>query len=112
MNLAGWKVSNGDANHIAKILRATPEHCWPFICRKYNGIKKKKGRREANLYLLDLFEKTELFEFKLGSEDQAIKDRALNQSRWAKRTIARASSEQLALETLKARNRPANTVFH
>lgn len=100
MNLGGWEVSAGDHGHITKILRVTPEHCWPFIRNKYNTTKKKHSRRDANLLLVELIEKASRFNFRLGSNDDAIKDKALAQTERSKRTIYWASSEQVAYEQL------------
>jgi len=100
VNFAGWDISPGDFDHVLKILRATPEHCAPFIRRKYNATKKVHNRRTANLWIVDLLEKTSKFKFKLGSDEQAIKDKALLQSKLSMWTIYRASSEQDALNHL------------
>jgi hypothetical protein len=111
MNFAGWDITTGDFDHILKILRATPTHCAPFIRRKYNAMKKSHSRRTANLWIVDLLEKAAKFKFKLGSDDQAIKDKALMQAKWSKMTIYRASSEQDAfahiVQTLLEFNIPA-----
>jgi len=100
MNLAGWEVSAGDHGHITKILRVTPEHCWPFIRNKYNATKNEQSRRDANLFLNELIDKTKQFNFRLGSDDQAIKDKALAQTKWSKLAILRAGSEQSAYNAL------------
>jgi hypothetical protein len=61
-----------DINHVESILKEFPSR-WAFgFARRYNNIKNKQGRREANLYLIDKQDAIKQHPIGLGASDEDI----------------------------------------
>lgn len=102
MDLSHWNVHPHDQAFVGEHLAKLPRAFRPFIRTRYNSLQDARGRRSANLSLLDLASRVSKARVRLASDDEAVRAKAKREANTCMRIAAKAKNEQEAIEGLNA----------